>query len=65
MEQIEPQFDVIDAGNGRFIKAWKRGVLFREHGSDAVRASDFTGTSITSSRHASAVQFTQSRFRIN
>ena len=30
MERIEPQFDIIDAGNGRFIKAWKRGVAFEE-----------------------------------
>ena len=27
---MEPLFDIIDAGDGRFIKAWKRGVAFED-----------------------------------
>lgn len=27
---MEPKFDVIDTGNGRLIKAWKRGVAFED-----------------------------------
>ena len=30
MERTEPQFDIIDAGSGLFIKAWKRGVAFED-----------------------------------
>jgi hypothetical protein len=29
---MEPQFEVIEAGEGRIIKAWKKGVPFEEKG---------------------------------
>lgn len=30
MSKIEPQFNIIDAGAGRFVKAWNRGVPFED-----------------------------------